>query len=681
MPEKDVLPVSKQLALTLISNATELLVSGAEVNLTSASTFFHAWSSATGIVHWEERWGRGNVSLQVFVSAQGFIASQHQLELPCPRNIDQPCSYNRTLRLYPLPPPEQDKENVTCSSTELSLVVIEPSGRKLPGVDISLTLVSNITNSTTGHYIDNVNGTSNLETEVGHAASDADGSFSWPITLNGHYRLSLKKKDWENKILEAEISNCSSKTLEVTMEKIVNCEVDLIVHVVDQDENAVNGANLFFAVDPSQNNFNLTTSAPGKVSTRLPPGPLQIQALASGSFPALVDVDLQCGPELTNSSKVVVITMRSLPPTVAPSCYDDLQTPVLLTVSVTDLLTGNNLEGFVGTLTIRRDNEILAIFGNLSIVDGWNYPVEMDGTYTLKGLAPGYLPANGSVDVACGPSSCESCMPHIELKLRQEPCQNELLQRVAVRDTSLLPLQNAAVEIFLVTADGKHRPVSPLLQCAEDGQLCGDGETTEEECKIEGCCWKSEPDFAGREAHPFIMGRNRLEDSRGDEQSQKISNVTLSASTLNPITTIGFSTTLPPTLTTVFPPQSSTTRGPVITTISTSIEPNGRCLLPSGNSSLLTDDQGLVASSLPGRGSFLVKSSMGGFTTLEETIVVDLCEPSIVDLTLTPIAMCDNEGMELEINVVKALTNEPIHNATVQVFLVHGETQVLNVWK
>ena len=88
-----------------------------------------------------------------------------------------------------------------------------------------------------------------------------------------------------------------------------------------------------------------------------------------------------------------------------------------------------------------------------------------------------------------------------------------------------------------------------------------------------------------------------------------------------------------------------------------------------------------MASSLPGRGSFLVKSSMGGFTTLEETIVVDSCEPSIVDLTLTPVAMCDNEGMELEIKVVNALTNQPIHNATVQVFLVHGEVQVLNVWK
>ena len=75
----------------------------------------------------------------------------------------------------------------------------------------------------------------------------------------------------------------------------------------------------------------------------------------------------------------------------------------------------------------------------------------------------------------------------------------------------------------------------------------------------------------------------------------------------------------------------------------------------------------------------MVKSSMGGFTALEETIVVDSCEPSIVDLTQIPVAMCDNEGMELEINVVNALTNQPIHNATVQVFLVHGETQVKNV--
>ena len=72
---------------------------------------------------------------------------------------------------------------------------------------------------------------------------------------------------------------------------------------------------------------------------------------------------------------------------------------------------------------------------------------------------------------------------------------------------------------------------------------------------------------------------------------------------------------------------------------------------------------------------------MVGFTTLEETIVVDSCEPLIVDLTLTPVAMCDNEGMELEINVVNALTNQPIHNATVKVFLVHGEAQVLNICK
>ena len=72
---------------------------------------------------------------------------------------------------------------------------------------------------------------------------------------------------------------------------------------------------------------------------------------------------------------------------------------------------------------------------------------------------------------------------------------------------------------------------------------------------------------------------------------------------------------------------------------------------------------------------------MVGFTTLEETIVVASCEPSIVDFTLTPVAMCDNEGMELEINVVNALTNQPIHNATVKVFLVHGEAQVLNICK
>ena len=61
------------------------------------------------------------------------------------------------------------------------------------------------------------------------------------------------------------------------MRKKIECEVDLNIHVIDEDDMAVNGAHLFFTVDPSTNNFNLTTPASGIVSTRLPPGPLQVQ--------------------------------------------------------------------------------------------------------------------------------------------------------------------------------------------------------------------------------------------------------------------------------------------------------------------------------------------------------------------------------------------------------------------
>ena len=65
---------------------------------------------------------------------------------------------------------------------------------------------------------------------------------------------------------------------------------------------------------------------------------------------------------------------------------------------------------------------------------------------------------------------------------------------------------------------------------------------------------------------------------------------------------------------------------------------------------------------------------MEGFTTVEETIVVDSDDPQTIDLTMTPTLMCNNNGMEMEINVMSALTNDPLCNATVDVFLVHGES-------
>ena len=721
-PENDVLPISKRLTLTLINNATGQPVPEADVNVTTPSSFFHTWSSSQGTVQWEERWGRGNVSLEVFISAPDFISSQHQLELPCPEKTAQPCSYNQTLLLDPLPPPDQISENTTCSSAQLSLVVMDPAGRTLPETEVWLTFVSHSESGDivdkTNKTISRVNTTTSMETEVGHASTDDGGTFSWPISLNGRYQLRLRREGWEEETMEAEIENCSSKSIEVTMKKKIQCEVDLNIHVVDEDDNAVHGAHVFFAVDPSTNNFNLTTPTSGIVSTSLPSGPLQIQVLVSGSYPQVVDVVLECSPELANSSKVVVATMKPLPPTDAPSCYDNMEKPVLLNVSVTDLLTGDNVGGFVGMLTIGRNNEILSTSTNLTIMDGWSYPVETDGTYTLEGVAPGYLPANDSVEVSCAPSSCNSCAPFIQLKLRQEQSQKELILHVAVRDTSLLPLQDANVTIFLVAADGEHRPVSPLLQCEDDGDQCGKPGATEEECRLEGCCWHSALASATRELHPDVA-RLKLYDTKMAQARTKISQSTTAAPTTTyapttsefptqkavPITTVAPTTTVVPTAsdlptqkavpittvaptTTVVPTTSEiatqkavplTTAAPSTTVAPTTTAvdlPRGRCFLPSGDSTLLTDALGLVASSLPGKGSYVVKASMEGFTTVKETVLVDSDEPQTIDLTMTPTLMCNNEGMEMEVNVINALTNEPLHNATVEIYLVHGETQV-----
>ena len=160
---------------------------------------------------------------------------------------------------------------------------MDPSGKKLTGTEIWLTLVPNTTANSTS-----ANTTESMETEleVGHVTDDS-GSFSFQVSLNGRYQLRLKREGWQEEIQEVEIGNCSSKSIEVTMRKKIECEVDLNIHVIDEDDMAVNGAHLFFTVDPSTNNFNLTTPASGIVSTRLPPGPLQVQVLVIGRWSML----------------------------------------------------------------------------------------------------------------------------------------------------------------------------------------------------------------------------------------------------------------------------------------------------------------------------------------------------------------------------------------------------------
>ena len=95
----------KVLILTVMQNFTDIYVEGAEVNITSASSFFTFHSTKMGEV--VTQGFPENTSLVISVSADGYMAQQQAFDLECQNIGCDNCEVRVTLELDPvvtLPP-------------------------------------------------------------------------------------------------------------------------------------------------------------------------------------------------------------------------------------------------------------------------------------------------------------------------------------------------------------------------------------------------------------------------------------------------------------------------------------------------------------------------------------------------------------------------------------------------
>ena len=475
----------KVLILNLMERDTDTVISSAEVNITSGSSFFQRRSSLMGEV--TTQGVHEATSLTISVVAKGYLARQEVLDLDCVNDGCYDCEMRMTLEMDPVPVDEDYCEK----SMELKLKVVDKVNSPVAGVNISVS------------YIDEDSTEEKVESQV---VTDQNGVMTVPISVNGDYKVTLVKEEMVDQELDVAMKNCTNTEEEIVMEKIPSpCKATLSAHVKDNMDEAIEGAEVS-VFRPGQSeplSFSpLTTDTAGAVEQEVEPGMLRLHVSAPGFYSKETETNCSC------ESQREVVQLEPLPTsTEGPEweCYGSESDPVLLTIRVFDLLTKNPVRGATADVQVEPVDganyylvQDAVILKHADMGSAWNTTIKTDGQYNVTVTAEGYKEARKSVYVVCDPSDCSSCSATLDLPLRQETCADspaegssttccdeDNILRVEVRDASTLAtVPDAQVTVALKTAGNGRMAVSPYLQCSleEAAASCGHNTITPEEC-------------------------------------------------------------------------------------------------------------------------------------------------------------------------------------------------------
>ena len=561
----------KVLILNLMERDTDTVISSAEVNITSGSSFFQRRSSLMGEV--TTQGVHEATSLTISVVANGYLARQEVLDLDCVNDGCYDCEMRMTLEMDPV----LVDEDYCDKSMELKLKVGDEVNSPVAGVNVSVS------------YIDEDSTEEKVESQV---VTDQNGVATVPISANGDYKVTLVKEDMVDQEFDVAMKNCTNTEEKIVMEKIPSpCKATLSAHVKDNIDEAIEGAKVS-VFRPGQSeplSFSpLTTDSAGAVEQEVEPGMLRLHVSAPGFYSKETETNCSC------ESQREVVQLEPLPTTTTgPTCYDSESDPVLLTVRVFDLLTKNPVRGATADVQVEPVDganyylvQDAVILKHADMGSAWNTTIKTDGQYNVTVTAEGYKEARKSVYVVCDPSDCSSCSATLDLPLRQETCADspaegssatccneDNILRVEVRDASTLAtVPDAQVTVALKTAGNGRMAVSPYLQCSQEeaAASCGHNTITPEECGESNCCWSTAPAL-GRALSVTGSDSELAEESTTEAASTTAASTTAASTTVASTTstaglgegsdsTTGAPTTTATTITTT--EMSSTTTAP-----------------------------------------------------------------------------------------------------------------------
>ena len=670
----------KVLVLTVMQNFTDIFVEGAEVNVTSASSFFTYHSTKMGEV--VTQGFPENTSLVISVSADGYMAQQQAFNLECQNIGCDNCEVRVTLEMDPvvtLPPTLQPpgpnettpKPNFCQEPMSLSIDVSSNKDSPLDGVLVSVNYVGD-------------NDESELVVADGLLTNE-EGLLTIPVTENGNYKITLTKEGWQEQVVEALMEDCLHNTKKILLEKEPSaCKPKLDVHVKNDMDQGVEGAevSVFLPGQTEPLDFSpLVADVTGGVEQEMEEeSTVHLKVAADGYFTKDVEVNVTCEPS------VVVLQMDELPTTTTPdpetnstlpdTCFTADKDPITLSVHMFDLLTGLpvvganvdvKLEDSAGNIVTLVDKAILGA--------DWSSVVVTNGLYHVAVNAEGYKLAERQLEVDCQVPDC-NCSSSLELALQQLPCEEQeedSILRIEILDSSTKAVvPGATVTVQLETVNGP-RLVSPYGECPEQESLegahkCGFEGITGEECLAASCCWIP-PEEQGWVDWLLGLREADIEENAAEETGIDSETGTTEAVPAETTTSISSETTA----------ATSTTDAvkPTTPKLPTSLN----CYAKTSSSAMTTDPAGLVSMTLPGEGNYQVSVEREGFKPLTYNWPASECgcETKVLTLSLTQDPICEDEGLVFNLYLDDAETGLALPTATIHLILTSsalGASQV-----
>jgi len=157
-----------------------------------------------------------------------------------------------------------------------------------------------------------------------------------------------------------------------------------------------------------------------------------------------------------------------------PRCDPNEGHTVNLPVIVKDNITNQMIEGALVTLILTN-----SLSGpSMITVDRPKYtdsrgtaqfPLSMNGDYSVQIIADGYVEQSMPIEVACNPDHCQLCTPSASVTLNQEFCQDKYMKMNVKNSLDNKPVVGALVKVSLDTFEGPKEISS--LTVGESGQV------------------------------------------------------------------------------------------------------------------------------------------------------------------------------------------------------------------
>ena len=142
-----------------------------------------------------------------------------------------------------------------------------------------------------------------------------------------------------------------------------------------------------------------------------------------------------------------------------PRCDPDTEQSVVLPVTVKDNITNHLIEGALVTLVLTN-----SLSGSSMItVDQPQYtdttgtaqfPLAMNGDYSLSITAQGYVSQELPMEVNCNPDHCQLCTPSASVTLNQEFCPDKSIKMIVKDSLTNEAVVGAQVKVSLDTYEG-----------------------------------------------------------------------------------------------------------------------------------------------------------------------------------------------------------------------------------